>query len=138
MLWARVNAVHWFGLACVADADFTAAGMHIIALDILSGGLEQRGIAELMARLTGTSLSAQMVRGKTLAGLVNDHYKRRSEIAHGSILAVLEDLDEERAVLSQLAQAALSEYVLKLDAYMQAGGKDDRDAFRMSLPATIP
>jgi hypothetical protein len=132
------NAVHWFGRACAADADFTAVVMYIFALDVLCGGRQQRGIVELVARLTGTALSAHVLPGRTLTDLVNEHYRMRSEIAHGSILAVFEDLDEHRAVLSQLAQAALIEYAIKLDAYAQAGGSDDRDAFRDALPAATP
>lgn len=132
------NAAHWFGLASVAEADFTATVMYVIGLDVLCGGLEQVGITELVARLTGTPLSVHVLPGKTLAVLVTEHYKLRSEIAHGSILAALEELDEQRAVLSQLAGAALVEYALKLDSYAKSGGRDDRDAFRNSLPAAAP
>lgn len=133
-----LNACEWFGRACVADADYTSVVMYIISLDVLCGGLEQEGIAQLLARLTGTPLSAPVLPDTTLVGLVNKLYKMRSEIAHGSILAVFRDLDEDRAVVAQLAQASLAEYAIALDAYASNGGEDDRDAFRGSLPAAVP
>ncbi|MFE8872274.1 hypothetical protein ACE4RV_03645 [Acetobacter persici] len=133
------NAVHWFGRACLSDVDFVAVVMLVIALDILSGGLEDQGIAELIARLTGTSISAPvLVDGTDLKKLVERSYKLRSEVAHGSILAVHQTLDIERAKLENLAALALCEYVLRLHVYAQAGGSDDRDDFCNSLPPLVP
>ena len=104
------NAVHWFGRACLSDGDFVAVVMLVVALDILSGGLQDEGIVELVARLTGASVSAPVLPdGTDLRKLVERSYKLRSEVAHGSILAVHETLDIERAQLESLAAAALAE-----------------------------
>jgi hypothetical protein len=46
-----LNGVHWYGRACSDEADFAATVNFVIALDILSGGMEQGGILELAARL---------------------------------------------------------------------------------------
>jgi hypothetical protein len=129
------NAVRWFGRACLTDVDYVSIVMLVIALDILSGGLEKNGIAELLSRLTGHPLSgAVLPDGTTLEQLVSRAYGLRSEIAHGSILALHGDWDEVRAQLEDLASIAIREYVLALAAYRATGGLDDRDAFRMSLP----
>jgi hypothetical protein len=113
--------------------------MLVIALDILSGGLQEDGIIELVARLTGVSVSASILSdGTDLRKLVERSYKLRSEVAHGSILAVHETLDIERAQLEDLTAAALAEYALRLHVYAQAGRQDDRDTFRNSLPPVSP
>jgi hypothetical protein len=130
------NAVYWYGRACTSDIDFVAIVMLVIALDVLCGGKEERGILELTARLTGHSPSdAVQQDGTTLKSLVGRAYKLRSEMAHGSVLAVHRTLDTERAQFEELASVAIREYVIKLQTYAQAGGKDDRDAFLHSLPA---
>jgi hypothetical protein len=133
------NAVHWFGRACMADVDFVAVVMLVIALDVLSGGLEDCGILELTARLTGTPMSAIVLPdGTDLQKLVARTYKLRSEVAHGSILALHETLDIERAHLESLAAAALSEYAIKIDGFTNGSEKNDRDAFLASLPTAMP
>lgn len=133
------NAVHWFGRACMADVDFVAVVMLVIALDVLSGGLEERGILELTARLTGTPISAIVLPdGTDLQKLVARTYKLRSEVAHGSILALHETLDIERAQLESLAAAALIEYAIKIDGFTNGSNKSDRDAFLASLPPVSP
>lgn len=133
------NAAHWFGRACLADADFTAVVMLVIALDVLCGGLEEKGILELVARLTNTPISASVLPdGTSLKKLVERSYKLRSEVAHGSVLALHETLDVERAQLESLAGAAIAAYAIQLNNYAQSGGADDRDAFRGSLPQAQP
>ncbi|MBE0580006.1 HEPN domain-containing protein [Devosia sp.] len=130
------NAVHWYGRACLADVDFVAVVMLVIALDILSGGREQKGILELVARLTGIAMSQQVLGdGTTLKKLVERTYKLRSEVAHGSVLAVHAQLDVERGQLEDLATAALDQYAVQLHHYAGVGGIDDRDAFLKSLQA---
>ena len=134
-----LNAVHWFGRACLADADFVAVVMLIIALDVLSGGLQENGILELVAKLTGMPKShAVLTDGTTLAQLIGKGYKLRSEVAHGSILAVHKQLDEDRDRIEELAAVAIAEYVIALAIYAAAGGVDDRDAFRLHFPAARP
>jgi hypothetical protein len=133
-----LNACHWFGRACLADADFTAVVMLVISLDVLCGGLMDKGIVELVARLHDIPASQQVLPGMTLRKLVEDTYRLRSEVAHGSILAVNGQLDVERSQLEGLAAVAIWEYAIKLDAYAAGGGGDDRDYFRASLPAFKP
>ncbi len=134
-----LNAVHWYGRACIADVDFVGVVMLVIALDVLSGGLEQKGILELIARLTGLRTSHVVLNdGTSLKQLVERTYKLRSEVAHGSILAVHADLDEVRGYLEDLASAALDHYVIALKKYAETGGADDRDEFVKSLPPLIP
>lgn len=133
------NAAHWYGRACLADEDFVAVVMMVISLDVLSGGLQDTGILELIARLTGTPMSHVVLPdGTTLKKLVERTYKLRSEVAHGSVLAVHEPLDLERAQLEELGSIALRNYAIELESYAGTGGTDDRDAFRKSLPAVIP
>ncbi|TCQ06396.1 HEPN domain-containing protein [Sphingomonas sp. PP-CC-3A-396] len=133
-----LNACHWFGRACLSDADFTAVVMLVISLDVLCGGLMDRGIVELVARLHDIPASQQVLPGMTLKKLVEDTYKLRSEVAHGSILAVNGQLDVERSRLESLAAVAITEYGIKLDLYATQGGADDRDDFRVSLPTFKP
>ncbi|HEX5185054.1 MAG TPA: hypothetical protein VFW19_18090 [Allosphingosinicella sp.] len=132
------NACHWFGRACLADVDFTAVVMLVISLDVLCGGLQDKGIVELIGRLHDVPVSQNVLPGMSLKKLVEKMYKLRSEVAHGSILAVHEELDLERSQLESLTATALREYVIKLDAYATAGGADERDAFRDSLPPLKP
>ncbi len=132
------NACHWFGRACLADADFTAVVMLVISLDVLSGGLMEKGIVELIARLVDIPASQQVLPGMNLRQLVARMYKLRSEVAHGSVLAVHGQLDVERGQLEDLAAIAIAEYALRLDSYAAGGGSDDRDDFRNSLPAFRP
>lgn len=133
------NAVHWFGRSCLSDGDFIAVVMLVIALDVLCGGLEEQGILELVARLTGTAISDQVLSdGTTLEKLILKSYKLRSEVVHGSVLAVQMTLDVERARLENLAAAAISVYAIKLHEYSKNGGIDDRDSFRFSLPPAKP
>ncbi|MGQ8631048.1 hypothetical protein ACUTJJ_06140 [Agrobacterium sp. DKPNP3] len=129
------NAAHWFGRACMVDADFVAIVMLVIALDVLSGGLQNDGITELIARLTGIAKSHVLLGdGTTLKKLVDEFYGLRSEVAHGSVLAVHRQLDQERAGLEDLTASALDYYVVKLRDYALSGGVDDRDSFLASLP----
>jgi hypothetical protein len=132
------NACHWFGRACLSDVDFTAVVMLVISLDVLCGGLQEKGIVELVGRLADVSVSQPVLPGMSLKKLVEKMYKLRSEVAHGSILAVHGELDVERSQLESLAAIALREYVIQLEAYAAGGGLDDRDAFRNSLPAFRP
>ncbi|NTF10637.1 hypothetical protein G6L37_32085 [Agrobacterium rubi] len=134
-----LNAVHWFGRACLADVDFVAVVMLVIALDVLSGGLQEKGILELTARLTDIGVSQVVLSdGTTLQKLVAHSYALRSEVAHGSILAVHRQMDSERGRLEDLAAAALDQYVVALHKYANARGSDDRDRFLASLPAAKP
>lgn len=133
-----LNACHWFGRACLTDADFTAVVMLGISLDVLCGGLMDKGIVELVARLHDIPASQSVLPGITLRKPVEDTYKLRSEVAHGSILAINGQLDVERSRLESLAAVAIEEYAIKLDAYAALGGMDDRDSFRASLPAFKP
>jgi hypothetical protein len=129
------NAVHWYGRACSDEADFVALVKFAIALDILSGGLEEPGIRELAARLLSIPLGRQVLGdGTTLKQLVGRIYRYRSEIAHGSILALDETLRAQRAQAETLAAAMLVTYVMELDKYAKSGGTDDRDNFRNALP----
>ena len=133
-----LNACHWFGRACLSDADFTAVVMLVISLDVLSGGLMDKGIVELVARLHDIPASQLVLPSMTLRKLVEDTYKLRSEVAHGSILAINGQMDVERSRLESLAAVAIEAYAIKLDAYAAQGGSDDRDDFRESLPALKP
>lgn len=133
-----LNACHWFGRACLSDADFTAVVMLVISLDVLCGGLMDKGIVELVARLHDMPASQHVLPGMTLKKLVEDTYKLRSEVAHGSILAVNGQLDIERSQLESLAAIAIQKYVIELDGYAAQGGVDDRDNFRASLPTFKP
>lgn len=130
-----LNACHWFGRACLSDADFTAVIMLVISLDVLCGGLMDKGIVELIARLHDIPASQEVLPGMTLRKLVENTYKLRSEVAHGSVLAVNGQLDVERSQLESLAAVAIGEYAIKLDSFAASGGSDDRDDFRASLPA---
>lgn len=138
------NAVHWFGRACMADEHYVAVIMLAISLDILSGGGEARGIVHLISLLTGHDPKAPVLRkGHTsLETVVTRAYKLRSEIAHGSILALHGDWEEPRVQLGALAAATLREYVLALGNFQATGGVDGKDAFaswlRDGWPAQTP
>ena len=72
--------------------------------------------------------------GVTLKKLVDRLYGYRSEIAHGSILALDARMRTERAQAESLAATMLFGYAMQLDKHVAAGGEDDRDAFRNALP----
>jgi hypothetical protein len=72
--------------------------------------------------------------GTTLKALVNRLYGYRSEIAHGSILGLDQELQQDRALAEWLTAIMLFAYVFKLDAYAASRGGDDRDAFFNALP----
>ena len=130
-----VNAAHWFGHACRTDVDFAGLVMLVFSMDILSGGQEEHGIAELLSRMLGIERNQQITPdGTTLGQLVHRCYRCRSEIGHGSILAIDKNLSDERIQAEQLARAMLIQYAIVLDKYAPSGGKDDSDAFRDSLP----
>ena len=76
--------------------------------------------------------------GTTLAQLVSRCYGYRSEIAHGSILAIDQNLSQERMQAEQLAWPMLIKYAVEIDKYALAKGADDRDAFRTSIPLPNP
>lgn len=129
-----INAMHWYGRGCSDEADFAAVVSYAIALDILSGGLKEKGILELAARLLQTPYSREVVGdGTTLKQLVARIYGYRSEIAHGSILALDERLRVERVQAAELAAAMLITYVFELDKHASSGGSDHRDDFRKAL-----
>jgi len=130
-----INAVHWYGRGCSDEADFEAVVSLVISLDILSGGLMEAGILELATRLLQIAPSTPVMDdGTTLKRAVSTLYGYRSEIAHGSVLALDERLRAERALAEGLAAAMLSAFVLELNKYASSGGTDDRDAFRQYLP----
>ena len=122
-----LNACHWFGRACLSDADFTAGVMLVISLDVLCGGLMDKGIIELVACLHDIPAFQDVLLGMTLKKIIEDTYKLRSEVAHGSILAVNRQLDVERSRLESFAAIAVQEYAMKLDVYAAQGGADDRE-----------
>jgi hypothetical protein len=129
-----VNAAHWFGRACGADVDFAALVMLVFSMDVLSGGLQHPGITELLSRLLGIDSNQQVLPdGTTLAKLVSRCWGYRSEIAHGSILAIDKNFGDERTQAEQLARPMLIQYAIELDRYAQRGKTDDRDAFCNSL-----
>jgi hypothetical protein len=130
-----VNALHWYGLGCAADADFQAILNFVVALDVLCGGLQENGICQLAERLLQHSeLNPVLTDGTTLKALVNRLYGYRSEIAHGSILGLDEELQQDRAWAEWLTAIMLFAYVFKSDTYAASGGGDDRDAFFNALP----
>jgi hypothetical protein len=130
-----VNALHWYGLGCSADADFNAIVNFVIALDVLSGGKEEAGIRGLAARLFRIAEDDPILSdGTKLKKLVERLYGYRSEIAHGSVLGLDERLRDDRGWAERLAAYMLIAYVLELGKYAAAGKVDDRDAFFAALP----
>lgn len=133
------EAVHWFGRACTADVDYLAVIMAAISLDVLSGGGEKWGIAELLSKLTGHGRKDPVLAdGTTLEGLVERVYGLRSKIAHGSFLALHEENDLERVQLQDLAAAALRAYSLALGPHAAAGGPDNENPIKAGLTGVAP
>jgi len=130
-----INAMHWYGRACSDEADFAATVNFAIALDILCGGKMESGILQLAARLLQIPYARLVTAdGVTLKQLVHRLYGYRSEIAHGSILALDARMRTDRAQAEALAAAMLLAYAMALDKYATAGGADDRDRFKNALP----
>ena len=76
--------------------------------------------------------------GTDLQRFVARNYKLRSEVAHGSILALHKTLDIERAHLESLAAATLSDYAIKIEGFTNGSKKNDRDAFLALFPTAMP
>ena len=134
-----VNALHWYGLGCAAEADFQALVNFVVALDVLSDGGEETGIRRLAARLFGAPEDSPVLAdGTTLRAFVKRLYGYRSRIAHGSVLGLDERLRQDRAWAEWLAAMMLHIYVLELERHAAAGAADDRKAFFAALPPPAP
>lgn len=97
-----VQCCSLFGRSCLSDGDFVAVVMLVITLDVLCGGKQDTGMTELTARLADISTATKVLAdGTTRKQLVDRTYKLRSEVAHGSVLAVKATLDVERAQLEE-------------------------------------
>lgn len=120
------NAIHWYGRACVSDADFVALPMFGFTLDTLCGGKEEAGIRDLACALfekkPGDSVRAD---GLTLKAAVRKVYEWRSKIAHGSLLAVDLVLESERVFAEGIANAMLYQYVMSLEQYRSSASPVD-------------
>jgi hypothetical protein len=90
--------------------------MLVFSMDVLCGGLESHGITELASRLLGINQNSKVLPdGTTLVQFVDRFYGYRSEIAHGSILAIDKNFRDERGQVEQLASAMLFRYAVELD-----------------------
>lgn len=125
------NAIHWYGRACCSDADFVALPMVGFALDILCVGKEEAGIRNLACVLLEKTES-DLVNGTglTLKVAVRKVYEWRSRIAHGTMLAVDQDLASDRIFAESLANELLYRYVVNLNLYRaSASPKDEYNNF---------
>lgn len=112
------NAIHWYGRACVSDADFVALPMFGFVLDILCGGKEEAGIRDLACVLFEKKPEDVVgSNGMTLKAAIRKVYEWRSKIAHGSMLAVDLSLESERAFAESIANPMLFQYVMNLEQY---------------------
>jgi hypothetical protein len=120
------NAIHWYGRACVSDADFVALPMFGFALDILCGGKEESGIRDLACALFELNTEDSIrTDGLTLKVAVRKVYEWRSKIAHGSLLAVDLSLESERILAESIANAMLYQYVMNLEQYRSSSSPSD-------------
>lgn len=123
------NAIHWYGRACVSDADFVALPMFGFALDILCGGKEESGILNMACALfekkPEDSIRADDL---TLKAAVRKVYEWRSKIAHGSWLVVDLVLESERIFCESIATAMLHLYVMSLEQYRSSASPVDTSA----------
>lgn len=120
------NAIHWYGRACVSDADFVALPMFGFALDILCGGKEEAGIRDLACALFEKKPEDSVrADGLTLKAAVRKVYEWRSKIAHGSLLAVDLVLESERVFAEGIANAMLYQYVMSLEQYRSSASPVD-------------
>jgi hypothetical protein len=120
------NAIHWYGRACVSDADFVALPMFGFVLDILCGGKEEAGIRDLACALFEKRPEDSVgLDGMTLKTAVRKVYEWRSKIAHGSMLAVDLSLESERAFAESIANPMLFQYVMNLEQYRSSASPLD-------------
>lgn len=120
------NAIHWYGRACVSDADFVALPMFGFTLDILCGGKEEAGIRDLACALFEKEAEDSIrADGLTLKAAVRKVYAWRSKIAHGSLLAVELSLESERVLAESMANAILYQYVMNLEQYRSSSSPLD-------------
>ncbi len=125
-----VNALSLYGLACAGEADFAALVNYVMALDVLTRAGEERGIAMLAARLFRMGVKDAMTGdGTTLERVVERLWGHRSQLAHGSLLGLDENLRLDRALAANFATNVVGSYALQLDRYASAGGEDDPEAF---------
>src|SRR5215203_692346 len=68
----------------------------------VSQALMSDSIAELLSRLLGLDKDKEVIPGTTLSQLITRCYGYRSEIAHGSILAIDKNFSDERSQAEQL------------------------------------
>ena len=101
-----------------------------MALDVLTRAGEERGIAMLAARLFRMGVKDAMTGdGTTLERVVKRLWGHRSQLAHGSLLGLDENLRLDRALAANFATNVVGSYALQLDRYASAGGEDDPEAF---------
>jgi len=126
-----IEALYWFGESRRSADDFVALVKIGIALDILSGGGEDRGIIDLCKRIWGREEGQPVTSdGRSIKKLVRQIYKDgRSRISHGTRFGLLEDLPVLRADADRFCAIILIAYVEMLDRY---SGPDNPKAFRSS------
>lgn len=127
--WA--TALDWFGEGNRESSDAIAVTKLGTSLDVLCSGGKATGIGNMVSHLTGTSKTAQVIRGsrpRTLEELVADIYNGgRSKILHGTHYDRLESFAAKRQQAAYLARIALIECAVRLEKYT---GPDEDKAFR--------
>lgn len=127
--WA--TALDWFGEGCREPSDAIAVAKLATCLDVLACGGKSKGILKMVAHLTGTEETTQVVNGnrpRTLTQLVNDIYDSgRSKILHGTHYDRLKSFNVERQQAAYLARIVLIETAVRLQNY---DGSDEDKAFR--------
>ncbi|WP_126539548.1 HEPN domain-containing protein [Aerosticca soli] len=120
------NAIHWYGRACVSDADFVALPMFGFALDICAVVRKRPELEIWLARSSRKSRKTGVrTDGLTLKAAVRKVYEWRSKIAHGSLLAADLILESERVLSESIANAMLYQYVMCLEQYRSSASPVD-------------
>lgn len=125
-----LSAVHWYGRSCTADVDYVSIVMCAISLETLCGGREGRGIISLICELLDCEPdSVALSDGTKLQSLIEEIYRTRSRITHGTMFTIDLDLRTLRAQAATMATQVLGSYVVELDRFSAGVGGDNLESF---------
>lgn len=123
-----LEALYWFGESRRDTDDFVALVHLGIALDVLSGGQGDHGIAQMCGAIERCPVDQPFASdGRSIKKLVKQIYKEgRSRIAHGSSYGLLEDLPLSRADADRFTAIMFIGYLCDVRDY---SGEDDPRIF---------
>lgn len=122
-----LEALYWFGESRRDTDDFVALVHLGIALDVLSGGQRDQGIARMCGAITRRQVDEPFASdGRSIRKLVSQIYKEsRSRFAHGNSYGLLEDVPLSRMDADRFTAIMLVGFLCDLQRYAGADNPQD-------------